>query len=153
MGILGIALASTGYGFYEARRKAAIVEVDIPLKNLPNNFEGFRIVQFSDMHVGPTIKNGFVQTVIKQINDLQGDMIVFTGDLVDGSVENLEQDVAPLSELDAPFGKYFITGNHEYYSGVLPWCEKAKDLGFQVLINECKYIEKNNLSSCPKIYR
>jgi predicted MPP superfamily phosphohydrolase len=144
LGILGIALVSTGYGFYEARRKAAIVEVDIPLKNLPENFEGFRIVQFSDMHIGPTIKNGFVQTVVKQIKELQGDMIVFTGDLVDGSVENLRKDVAPLAELDAPFGKYFITGNHEYYSGVMPWCEKAKDLGFQVLINESRFIEKNN---------
>jgi uncharacterized protein len=144
LGIIGVSLATTGYGFYEARRKAAIVEVDILLKNLPDNFHGFRIVQFSDLHVGPTIRNGFVQTVVNQINELEADMIAFTGDLVDGTVENLKNDVAPLQELNAPFGKYFITGNHEYYSGVLPWCEKVKTLGFDVLNNESRTIEKDN---------
>ena len=144
LGILGLALATTGYGFYEARRKSDIVEVDVPLKNLPDNFDGFRIVQFSDLHVGPTIKNGFVQTVVDQIGELNADMIVFTGDLVDGTVSNLKNDVEPLRKLNAPFGKYFITGNHEYYSGVVPWCYKAKELGFDVLINESRFIEKND---------
>lgn len=144
LGIIGVSFATTGYGFYEARRKAAIIEVDIALKNLPENFEGFRIVQFSDLHVGPTIKKKFVQTVVDQIKDINADMIVFTGDLVDGTVENLKNDVEPISELSAHFGKYFITGNHEYYSGVLPWCEKAKELGFDVLNNESRIIEKDN---------
>jgi predicted MPP superfamily phosphohydrolase len=144
LGIIGLSLAATGYGFYEARRKSAIVEVDIPLINLPENFHGFRIVQFSDLHVGSTIKNGFVQTVVNQIKELKADMIVFTGDLVDGSVKGLTKDVEPLRELTAPYGKYFITGNHEYYSGVLDWCDKAKKLGFDVLNNENRTITKDN---------
>ena len=144
LGIIGVSLATAGYGFYEARRKSAVVEIDIPLKNLPDSFHGFRIVQFSDLHVGPTIRKGFVQTVVDQIKELKADMISFTGDLVDGIVENLINDVAPLQELSAPYGKYFITGNHEYYSGVLPWCEKAKDLGFDVLNNESRIIEKDH---------
>lgn len=144
LGILGLSLATAGYGFYEARRKAKIVEVDIPLKNLPDNFNGFRIVQFSDLHVGPTIRKNFVEMIVKQISELNADMIVFTGDLVDGNVDNLKNDVKPLIELNAQFGKYFVTGNHEYYSGVLPWVKKAKDLGFDVLNNENRIIEKNN---------
>jgi len=144
LGIIGVSLAATGYGFFEARRNAAVVEVDIPLKNLPDNFNGFRIVQFSDLHVGPTIRNEFVQTIVDQINEIKSDMIVFTGDLVDGNVQNLRNDVEPLRELTAPYGKYFVTGNHEYYSGVLPWCDKAKELGFDVLNNESRTIVKNS---------
>jgi len=144
LGIVGISLIGTGYGLYQARRKAAVVEVDIPLENLPDEFDGFRIVQFSDLHVGPTIKNGFVKTVVDQINDLKADMIAFTGDLVDGSVENLHSDVEPLKKLSAPFGKYFVTGNHEYYSGALAWCEEAKNLDFDVLNNENRIISKEN---------
>ena len=144
LGIIGVSLVTTGYGFYEARRKSAIVEIDIPLKNLPANFHGFRIVQFSDLHVGITIKNRFVQTVVNQIKELNADLIAFTGDLVDGTVENLKNHVAPLKELTAPYGKYFITGNHEYYSGALEWCDKAIDLGFEVLNNENRTITKGN---------
>lgn len=141
-GLLGLSALGTGYGLFEARRKAAIVNVDIPLKNLPDEFDGFRIVQFSDLHAGPTIKNGFVNTIVKQIDDLKGDMIVFTGDLVDGSVKNLKNEVAPLKNLQVDSGKFFVTGNHEYYSGVLPWCEEATNLGFDVLINENRTISK-----------
>lgn len=144
LGIIGISILGTGYGFYQARRKAAVVKVDIPLDNLPDEFDGFRIVQFSDLHIGATIKNGFVQTVVDQINELKADMIAFTGDLVDGSVENLHNDVDPLKSIDAPFGKYFVTGNHEYYSGALQWCEHAKKLGFDVLNNENRVISKGN---------
>jgi len=144
LGIVGLAVAGTGYGFWEARRKSEIVNIDVPLRNLPDEFDGFRIVQFSDLHVGPTIKNSFVKTVTRQIQELKGDMIVFTGDLVDGTVENLNADVEPLGDLQAPFGKFFVTGNHEYYSGVLPWCDKARQLGFDVLNNENRIIQKGN---------
>ena len=144
LGILGITGIATGYGLYVARRKPSIVNIDVPIKNLPKEFEGFRIVQFSDLHVGPTIKRTFVETVVKQIEDLNADLIAFTGDLVDGSVTDLSEDVSPIERLKAPFGKYFITGNHEYYSGVLPWLKKAKDLGFKVLIDEHDIISKDN---------
>ncbi len=144
LGLLGISLLGTGYGFYEARRKAAVINIDIPLKNLPHEFHGFKIVQFSDLHVGPTIKKDFVQTVANQIKSLNADLIIFTGDLVDGSVENLRNEVASIKNLAAPFGKYFVTGNHEYYSNALEWCEEAQNLGFQVLINENTTITKGN---------
>ncbi len=115
-GILAISGALTGYGVYEARRRPAVVEVEVPLPNLPNDLEGFRILQITDIHAGLTVRRKFVETVVKQANALAPDIVAFTGDLVDGAVPHLRHEVAPMAELSARYGRYFITGNHEYYS-------------------------------------
>ena len=141
IGIVGGAAVLTGYGVYESHKRADVEEVDIPLENLPPEFDGFRIVQFSDIHVGPTIKRRFVEGIAEQVDGLKADCLVFTGDLVDGSVSWLRDDVAPLKDLVAPFGKFFITGNHEYYSGAMPWIEEAGRLGFDVLLNEHRIVQ------------
>lgn len=143
LGILGLTAAATGYGYFEARRRPRLVEIDVPIDNLPEEMEGFRIAQFSDLHIGPTIKRSFVETVVQTIKEAKPDLIAFTGDLVDGTVAELLDDVEPLRSLNAPYGKYFVTGNHEYYSGVFPWINKAKELGFQVLLNENKLLDIN----------
>jgi predicted MPP superfamily phosphohydrolase len=144
LGILGVTGAMTGYGMYHALRKPDVVEATIPIKNLPEEFQGFRIVQITDIHVGPTIKRPFVQSVVDRVNALNPDMVALTGDLVDGSVGQLRHDVAPLSKLSAPHGRYFITGNHEYYSGVRQWIDETARLGFDVLLNEHRVIERGN---------
>jgi predicted MPP superfamily phosphohydrolase len=126
----------TGQGFYEARRRPRVTEVAIPIRGLPSGFEGFRIAQISDIHVGPTIKREFVAGVVESLAGLPPDHIVLTGDLPDGEVSVLREDVAPLRELSAPYGKYYVTGNHEYYSGVLAWLAEGERLGFRPLINE-----------------
>lgn len=141
---MGVAAAASGYGFVQAHRRATLEQVEIPLSNLPPEFDGFRILQFSDLHAGPTIKRKYIEEVTEQILDQKADMIVFTGDLVDGSVAWLQDDVAPLKQLDAPFGKFFITGNHEYYSGVDGWVREAARLGFDVLLNEHRVLSKGN---------
>lgn len=141
-GLLIFTGALTGYGMFEALRKPEIVELDIPIKNLPEEFNGFRIVQISDIHVSHTIKRGFVQAMVDQVNELKPDMVALTGDLVDGSVEQLRDDVAPLADLKMPHGLYFITGNHEYYSGVKQWIDETARLGFKVLLNEHVIIER-----------
>lgn len=141
MGIVGAAAVVTGYGVYEARRRADIEEVSIPIINLPPEFDGFRILFFTDLHVGPTIKRHFVEGVARQLDEIKADCLVFGGDLVDGSVPWLREDVAPLKELSAPHGKYFITGNHEYYSGAMPWITEAGRLGFDVLLNEHRILQ------------
>jgi hypothetical protein len=110
---------------------------------LPEEFNGFTIVQFTDIHVGPTLKREYLQKIVEMINSLNADLIAFTGDFVDGSVSYLKKDVEPSKELRAPYGKYFVTGNHEYYSGVEDWVEEAGNLGFDVLLNEHRIIEKN----------
>ena len=136
-----LAIAVTGWGFFQARRTPSVVEVEVPIAELPSAMSGLRIIQISDLHVGPTIKRPFVRKVVDRIKTLQADLIVFTGDLADGTTEQLGPDVGPLAELEAPLGVYFVTGNHEYYSGVEAWTDQARSLGFDVLLNEGRLLE------------
>ena len=136
-----LALVLMSYGYYQARRTPAVRQVDVPIANLPAALVGLRIVQISDLHIGPTIKAPFVERVVARVNELQPDLIAFTGDLADGTVERLAPHTAALAELTAPLGVYFCTGNHEYYSGVENWTAQARHLGFDVLINEVRQID------------
>ncbi|RIK58875.1 hypothetical protein DCC62_29185 [candidate division KSB1 bacterium] len=142
--VLGLAGLLLGYGVYQARRKPRVVEVAIPLQHLPEELHGFRIVQLSDLHVGETIKRKFVESVVAQVQQLAPDMIAFTGDLADGLVPNLRDEVAPLANLSARYGKFYITGNHEYYSGAEPWLAEVQRLGFTVLLNEHRIVQHGN---------
>jgi predicted MPP superfamily phosphohydrolase len=142
LGIVGLSTLMTGFGIYEARRQATLVEVSVPLPGLPPDFDGYRIAQITDIHVGPTIKREYVEMVADEVNRLHADMIALTGDLIDGSVPGLRDEVAPLRDLDAPDGKYFVTGNHEYYSGVTPWIDEVGRMGFTVLMNEHRILRK-----------
>ena len=78
------------------------------------------------------------------VNGLGADMVALTGDLVDGTVSQLEKDVAPLAEVKSELGNFFVTGNHEYYSGVQAWVKKIRALGFTVLLNEHRIISRGN---------
>jgi hypothetical protein len=108
----------------------------VPLEKLPKGASGYSIVQITDVHVGPTIGRSFVEGVVRETNLLEPDMIVITGDLVDGSVAELRELVEPLRDLRAKDGVYFVTGNHEYYSGADAWIAHLATLGIRVLRNE-----------------
>jgi len=140
LGVLGLTGSVTGIGIQEAVGGARIKEVIVPIGNVPEALQKLKIVQFTDLHIGPMIKRDYAETITKQMNDLNPDIIVMTGDLVDGSVERLKHDVAPFADLKATYGKFFITGNHEYYSGALDWIAEMKRLGFTVLLNEHELI-------------
>jgi uncharacterized protein len=129
-------LLMTLLGFFNARRTAAVVRVDVPIAGLPPALHGFAIAQISDIHVGPTIKRGYLQAIVDAVNELQVDMVAVTGDLVDGTVAELAQHVAPLAGLSSTHGTYFVTGNHEYYSGAHAWIAELRRLGVHVLMNE-----------------
>jgi uncharacterized protein len=131
-----LALFMTVAGLIIARRQPGIVEVRIPVPGLPQALHGFSIAQISDVHVGPTIKRGFVEAIVRRVNALNADLIAVTGDLVDGSVQQLSAHTAPLAGLAARHGAFFVTGNHEYYSGERAWTEEIRRLGMQVLKNE-----------------
>jgi len=135
-GVVVAALLVTLAGFYNARKPPRVKTVDIPLKDLPPALQGFRIAQISDMHVGPTIKRPAMKHVVARINQLQVDVVAITGDLVDGNVYELSRHVAPLAGLRSSHGTFFVTGNHEYYSGVHPWLKYLPSLGVRVLLNE-----------------
>jgi hypothetical protein len=134
--VLGLTVAITAIGMAAARKRPRIVRVDIPVNGLPESLRGFSIAQISDVHVGPTIKKGFVEGVVERVNALQADLIAVTGDLVDGSVANLAPHTAPLSKLSARHGAFFVTGNHEYYAGEAAWTRELRRLGLKVLKNE-----------------
>ncbi|WP_313089212.1 metallophosphoesterase [Pseudomonas sp.] len=136
--------AVTLFGVFNARRTARVVERDIVLRNLPAGLQGFSIVQLSDIHVGPTIKQGYIDAIVKRVNGLSPDLIVITGDLVDGSVADLADDIAPLAQLSARHGTYVVTGNHEYYSGADSWIAEFERLGMAVLLNRHVLIEQGD---------
>jgi predicted MPP superfamily phosphohydrolase len=123
-------------GFSNARRTAAVSRVTVPISNLPAALEGFQLVQISDIHIGPTIRGGYLRRIVSAVNQLHPDMVAITGDLVDGSVRELAPHVAPLAELVSRHGSYFVTGNHEYYSGAHSWIAELRRLGITVLLND-----------------
>ncbi len=136
LGILGFSGFLLGLGYFEARRQPRLVHVKIPIAGLPPALHGFRMAQISDLHVSISIRRPFVEKVVQRVNALCADAIVFTGDLADGSVAELRSEVEPLANLTAPMGVYFVTGNHEYYSGANAWINEARRLGLRVLLNE-----------------
>lgn len=139
--VVGGALVVLAIGLWRARRPAVVRVVDVPITGLPSDLEGFRIVQLSDLHVGPTLKRDFVQRVVNTANGLDPDLIALTGDVADGFPPALRDDVAPLAGLRAPHGKYFVTGNHEYYWDAAAWLHELERLGFNLLVNAHRVIQ------------
>ncbi len=126
----------SGAGVASALSPVAVSRVRVAIGKLAKPASGMRIVQLSDVHVGPTIGKGFIDDVVARVNALSPDVVAITGDLVDGSVEELAEHVAPLAKLQAKHGVFFVTGNHEYYSGAAEWIAHLGTLGIRVLRNE-----------------
>jgi predicted MPP superfamily phosphohydrolase len=135
-GVVAAATLSTGYGIAEAKQTPQVKRVPIKIDHLPPELDGFKIVQITDLHVNPTFRRAAVKDIVAVVNTLDADIVALTGDLVDGSVAQLGFDVAPLKQLNSVSGNFFVTGNHEYYSGVVEWIAEVKRLGFSVLLNE-----------------
>jgi predicted MPP superfamily phosphohydrolase len=134
--VVGASIFTSLVGLISARRIARVVDIDVPITNLPRALHGFTIAQISDIHVGPTIKRDYVDGIVDAVNGLQADLIAVTGDVVDGSVRELASHTEPLKRLSAKHGAYLVTGNHEYYSGERAWTAEFKRLGLRVLMNE-----------------
>jgi uncharacterized protein len=131
-----VGLGVSAVGVASALSPVSVKKVKVSLKQLGKDAEGMRIVQITDVHVGPTIGKSFIEDVVARINALNPDVVAITGDLVDGSVEDLREHVAPLGKIRAKHGVYFVTGNHEYYSGAREWIHHLGTLGIKVLQNE-----------------
>jgi hypothetical protein len=129
------ALAAVGVGVLAALRGPHVRRVDIPVEGLAPELDGLRIVQISDLHVGPTMRLAYVQRVVDMTKDLAPDLIALTGDIVDGSVARLAHHVAPLEALTSGDRAFFVLGNHDYYSGAAPWTAHFEAMGFRVLRN------------------
>jgi predicted MPP superfamily phosphohydrolase len=136
------ALAAVCVGALAALRGPYVRRVDIPVEGLAPELDGFRIVQISDLHVGPTMRLAYVQRVVDMTTELAPDLIALTGDIVDGSVTRLAPHVAPLEALASGDRAFFVLGNHDYYSGAAPWTAHFETMGFRVLRNAHVTIER-----------
>ncbi len=123
---------------------AKVLSLNVTLERLPQIFKGFKIVQISDLHVGEMMTREKLQEIVLRVNNLQPDLIAITGDLADGSTAKLLNEVLPLKNLKAKHGVFFVTGNHEYYSGVESWIREITKMGIKVLDNENIKIKKDD---------
>ncbi|MEU9171767.1 metallophosphoesterase [Streptomyces sp. NPDC048420] len=130
------AVGTVGYGTYGVLRGPRVKRVTVPLAKLPRAAQGYRIAVVSDIHLSPVLGRGFAQKVVDTINSTQPDLIAVVGDLVDGSVKDLGPAAAPLAQLRARHGSFFVTGNHEYFSGAEQWVDEVRRLGLRPLEND-----------------
>jgi predicted MPP superfamily phosphohydrolase len=141
-----ITLGTAALGVGQAVAGPQIRRVDIPLKNLPATFDGFTIAQISDLHVSGMIGRDYTENVVAMTNALKPDLIALTGDFVDGTIDELHDKIAPIADLQAPQGKFYITGNHEYYWGAAEWEKQFTLMGARVLSNEHQVISRGDSS-------
>ena len=124
-------------GVREGIKVPDVHEMVLPIKDCPPPFEGFRIVQLSDLHASALLCEPHMEALVEKVNDLHPDLIVITGDIVDGEVAVRAKDVAPLAKLKAPYGVIAVEGNHEHYVDYDGWMKKLPTLGMTLLRNEC----------------
>jgi len=142
-------------GLWQKNKGPQVKEVLIPIKNLPEKLEGFSLAQITDVHVGALVKKQDIEKIVEITNSLNVDVIAITGDLIDGSVSIMGDQLKPLANLKSRFGIYFVTGNHEYYWDIDHWLEHFRTLGLRVMENESVVLEKSGekvlLSGVPDI--
>ena len=137
VGVGGVVAGLSAVGVRSALAGVRIKDVPVRIPNLPPALAGLRLVQISDLHIGPLLHKEWVEGVVERVRALRPDLVAITGDLVDGTVDELREHVAPLARLaEAPRGVYFSTGNHEYYSGVDDWLRYLPTLGIRPLANQ-----------------
>ena len=124
-------------------RFPAVVRVRVPIAGLAPALNGFRIVQLSDLHISDTLRRSFVERVVTTANELNADVIALTGDIADAHVADAREDASPLARLEAVHGKFFVTGNHEYYWDVHGWVSEVERLGFEPLMNAHRVITRD----------
>jgi predicted MPP superfamily phosphohydrolase len=127
-----LSIAAIAHGL----RAPRVREVALRLSSLPPSLGGYRVAHLSDLHVGPTLGRAFVEDVVERTNAARPDLVVITGDLVDGGTEALGPLLAPLRRLAARDGVFMVLGNHEYLSGAEAWARYLPRLGVRVLRNE-----------------
>ncbi|HZI14183.1 MAG TPA: metallophosphoesterase [Myxococcus sp.] len=123
------------YGSWRAFSPPVVTELAVKIPKLPRALDGLSIVQLTDIHVGHFIQRRYMDALVQQANSLRPDLFAITGDLVDGDVPSLGGHVAALRNLKSRYGSFFVTGNHDYYSGDEEWTEFLQSLGIDVLRN------------------
>ncbi len=133
----------SGYALWEGLRPVRYKALNIQLDRCAEALSGFSIVQLTDIHIGPMLGKNFLEQLVDKINKIKPDIVAITGDMVDGSVSELGATIAILKQLKPRYGVFFVTGNHEYYSGAAEWVTYIDSLGIKVLRNERVRITHN----------
>ena len=141
--VAGLAAVIGSFALRSALRPPQLRQVQVTLPRWPSSLNGFRILQISDIHIGPILGRRFAADLVRRVNECSPDLVAVTGDLVDGSVRTLSDEVAPFADLRARHGVYFVTGNHDHYSGASPWADRVAELGLRPLRNERVSIERD----------
>lgn len=137
------AICSGCWGTWQAIKVPETREFTAWLPNLPEDLEGFSIVQLSDLHIGPILKKDWLEQVVAEANSLDGDLIALTGDYVDGHVSEIASELAPLANLSAKYGVFAVSGNHEYYWNVTEWEDALAEMGLPLMVNTHKVLDVN----------
>ena len=138
-----IAISLGFYGTFYQYITPKIKTHEIEIANLPQELDGYKILQLTDIHIGPILKQEYVARLVDRTNQENPDVIVFTGDFVDGDVKKLAKEFEPLKNLQATNGVFAVTGNHEYYSGAAGWIEALTKLNIRFLNNENAVVTKD----------
>jgi predicted MPP superfamily phosphohydrolase len=134
--VAALAVVAGAVGVYTALREPILERRELVLPRWPAALDGFRIVQISDLHLGPILDRRFATRLVERCNALRPDLIAVTGDLVDGHVSRVADELEPFARLEAAHGVFFVTGNHDYYSGADAWVERVEWLGMRALRNQ-----------------
>lgn len=134
----------TGYGIYEVTRQCDINYISVPIKGLPEELNDFRIVQLTDLHIAFMTDQNDIQQIVDRVNILSPDIVVVTGDLIDGPAELLKDVLSPFSKFKTKYGSFFVTGNHEHYDYLDKWFVEFSRLGLKLLINSHSVININS---------
>ena len=134
-----LSLAFVLYGFFDAQ-KVRVKKLEIHTDKLLPNDDRIRIVQISDVHIGLIIRDRRLQAILKNVSEAKPDILVSTGDLLDGELNNVMTEAKQLAEIKPRYGKYAVTGNHEYYAGIEKALEFTKNAGFEILRDESKKV-------------
>lgn len=136
---VGALLSAVGVG--QAIGVPEVRRVELAIRDLPPALDGFRMVQLTDLHISRLMHEDWVREVVERSNALRPDLVVITGDLIDGTPQARARDVKPLADLAARHGVIASLGNHEYYFGVGRWMRVFEDLGMRVLVNRHAMID------------
>lgn len=140
--VMAAVLPTMAFSIQEAFQKPIVKNNALKIAGLHPDLEGTTIAHISDLHVGSILDEKWLKALMTQVAELRADMFVLTGDAIDGKVSRVGKELDSLLKLEAPLGKFFVTGNHEFYSGVDDWVEQMRALNFTVLNNEHTLIQK-----------
>ncbi|MFD3745368.1 metallophosphoesterase [Nocardia sp. NPDC058633] len=143
LGVVVVSVVLSGYGLYEARRVPQVRTVDVAIPGLAEGLDGLRVVVLTDTHFAALDRERWSRQVVDEVNAQRPDIVGLAGDLVDGSVDKRRDQVAPLAGVEAPLGRFYITGNHEYLDDAQSWIDYMASIGWQPLHNAHRTVDRD----------